>query len=147
MRSLYVLLSVLCFMIGFSAFSTSALAETPEQFSFKFETTQGEIEFECPKGWAPLGAQRLHELIANGFFSNVAFFRVITNFVAQFGISSDPAISAKWENATIADDPVVASNVAGTLTFATAGPNTRTTQVYINLVDNTRLDKMGFAPV
>ena len=127
--------------------SGTAFAETPDHFPFVFETTQGEIQFECPQGWSPLGEQRLYELVSGGFFSNIAFFRVITGFVAQFGISGDPVIAAKWENATIADDPVVASNVAGTLTFATAGPNTRTTQVFINLVDNKSLDSQGFSPV
>jgi peptidyl-prolyl cis-trans isomerase A (cyclophilin A) len=127
--------------------SRFAFADTPDHFSFAFETTQGEIQFECPKGWSPLGEQRLYELVSDGFFSNTAFFRVISGFVAQFGISGDPAISAKWANANIADDPVVASNVAGTLTFADAGPNTRTTQVFINLVDNTSLDGDGFSPV
>lgn len=131
----------------FFVFATSTFADTPDHFSFAFETTQGEIEFECPSGWSPLGEQRIYELINGGFFSNIAFFRVLTGFVAQFGISGDPAVSAKWENATIADDPVVASNLAGTLTFATAGPNTRTTQLFINLVDNPRLDALGFSPV
>src|SRR6185312_8282899 len=98
-------------------------------------------------GWSPNGEQRLYELVTDGFFKDIAFFRVLTGFVAQFGISGDPATAAKWENATINDDPVVASNVAGTLTFATAGPNTRTTQLFINLADNTRLDADGFSPV
>lgn len=138
------LMRVLLFV---ASVSTTAFAETPDHFSFTFKTTQGDIDFECPKGWSPLGEQRLYELVTTGFFSNTAFFRVITDFVAQFGISGDPATAARWENATIADDPVVASNVAGTLSFATAGPNTRTTQVYINLVDNVRLDEYGFSPV
>jgi peptidyl-prolyl cis-trans isomerase A (cyclophilin A) len=125
----------------------SASAQAPDHFSFSFNTTQGEIQFECPQGWSPLGEQRLYELVTDGFFANTAFFRVISGFVAQFGISGDPAISAKWENATLKDDPVVASNLAGTLTFADAGPDTRTTQVFINLVDNKRLDGMGFSPV
>src|SRR5437879_5416082 len=131
-----ILIQVLFFV---ATVSVSAFANTPDHFSFTFETTQGDIQFECPKGWSPLGEQRLYELVTDGFFSNTAFFRVISGFVAQFGISGDPTIAAKWENANIADDPVVASNVAGTLSFADAGPNTRTTQVFINLVDNKRL--------
>jgi len=127
--------------------ATAFAADAPDHFSFAFETTQGEIQFECPQGWSPNGEQRLYELVTDGFFKDIAFFRVLTGFVAQFGISGDPATAAKWENATINDDPVVASNIAGTLTFATAGPNTRTTQLFINLVDNTRLDADGFSPV
>jgi peptidyl-prolyl cis-trans isomerase A (cyclophilin A) len=128
-------------------FVSTAVWAAPDHFAFAFETTQGEIQFECPQGWSSAGEQRLYDLVTDGFFSNTAFFRVITGFVAQFGISGDPAVSSKWENATIADDPVVASNVAGTLTFADAGPDTRTTQVFINLVDNTSLDAAGFSPV
>ncbi len=105
------------------------------------------MQFECPQGWAPLGEARLYELVTSGFFREVAFFRVIERFVAQFGISGEPAIAATWENANLTDDPVVASNVAGTLTYADAGPNTRTTQLFINLVDNVRLDKLGFSPI
>ena len=128
--------------------STAALAApAPDHFSFEFDTTQGKMQFECPQGWAPLGEQRLYELITDGFFTNIAFFRVIAGFVAQFGISGDPVVAARWNDAVIVDDPVVASNVAGTLTYATGGPNTRTTQLFINLVDNVRLDKMGFSPV
>ena len=135
-------------LLGFALLPVTGRADgAPERFSFSFTTTKGTMRFECPSGWSPLGAKRLHELITAGFFSDVAFFRVITGFVAQFGISGDPAIAAQWKSATIADDPVVASNVAGTLTYATAGPNTRTTQLFINLVDNPRLDKLGFSPV
>lgn len=128
--------------------STAAMAaNAPDHFSFVFKTTQGDISFECPKGWAPLGEQRIHELIKDGFFKDIAFFRVITGFMAQFGISGDPKISAKWENANLTDDPVVGSNNAGTLTFADSGPNTRSSQLFINLVDNPRLDGSGFSPV
>jgi len=139
------------FILGFlwaSLLSTSAPAvSAPDHFSFSFHTTQGEMRFDCPQGWAPLGEQRLYELITTGFFTEVAFFRVIEGFVAQFGISGDPVTSAKWKNANLADDPVVDSNVAGTLTYADAGPGTRTTQLFINLVDNVRLDALGFSPV
>lgn len=134
-------------LVGTSLLATSIFAGTPKSFSFDFVTTQGTMRFECPEGWSPLGEQRLHELVSKGFFTDIAFFRVIPGFVAQFGISGDPTVAAKWEKAEIQDDPVIASNVAGTLTFATAGPNTRTTQLFINLVDNIRLDKLGFSPV
>jgi len=121
---------------------------TPEDFHFVFQTTRGDIEFLCPKDWAPIGATRIRELIGIHFFKDVAFFRVINNFVAQFGISGDPATAAKWNDANIKDDPRVASNLAGTLTYATTGqPNSRSTQLFINLVDNTRLDALGFTPV
>ena len=123
------------------------LGRAQESLSFRLVTTQGDIEFECPADWAPLGAQRLQELLAERFFTDLAVFRMITGFVAQFGISGDPVIAARWENAVIKDDPVVGSNVAGTLSYATAGPDTRTTQLYINLVDNVRLDARGFSPV
>jgi peptidyl-prolyl cis-trans isomerase A (cyclophilin A) len=132
--------------LGISLVS-QGVAAAPDHFSFSFATTQGTIAFDCPQGWSPLGEQRLYDLVSTGFFSQVAFFRVISGFVAQFGISGDPATAAHWENATISDDPVVASNLAGTLTYADAGPNTRTTQLFINLVDNPRLDGLGFSPV
>jgi len=128
--------------------SASAIAApAPDHFSFAFETTQGEMRFDCPQGWAPIGEQRLYQLVTTGFFTDIAFFRVIDKFVAQFGISGDPAVAAQWANANLTDDPVVGSNVAGTLSYATAGPNTRTTQVFINLVDNVRLDALGFSPI
>jgi peptidyl-prolyl cis-trans isomerase A (cyclophilin A) len=130
-----------------SAFAASSPTQAPDHFSFAFETTQGEIQFDCPQGWSPLGAQRIYDLINAKFFTDVAFFRVIECFVAQFGISGDPATTAKWADTAIKDEPVVGSNVAGTLTFADAGPNTRTTQLFINLVDNPRLDPLGFSPV
>jgi peptidyl-prolyl cis-trans isomerase A (cyclophilin A) len=139
------------FLLGFLCvfvLSTSGhAASAADGFSFSFTTTKGKMQFDCPKDWSPLGAERLQELIRVDFFNEVAVFRVITGFVAQFGISGDPTIAAKWENAVITDDPVLASNVAGTLTYATAGPDTRTTQLFINLADNPRLDKLGFSPV
>ncbi|CAB9527567.1 PPIases accelerate the folding of proteins. It catalyzes the cis-trans isomerization of proline imidic peptide bonds in oligopeptides (By similarity) [Seminavis robusta] len=96
--------------------------------------------------WAPLGAARFLELVDLPFFAQVRFFRVLTGFVAQFGISGDPAVSAVWRDKTIADEPVIASNVRGSLTFAKGGPNSRTTQIFVNLEDNVRLDDMGFSP-
>lgn len=119
----------------------------PEKFKVAFATTKGEIVFDCDKSWAPKGAERLHSLVKEGFFKDIAFFRVIDGFVAQFGIHGDPKVSSKWRDETIKDDPVTETNAAGTLTFATAGKDTRTTQFFINLVDNKRLDSMGFSPV
>jgi peptidyl-prolyl cis-trans isomerase A (cyclophilin A) len=116
------------------------------QYRIRFETSAGEIAVEVDPHLAPVGAARLRELLDDGFFDGARFFRVVEGFVVQFGIAADPKASAKWRK-TIPDDPVKASNVRGTLTFATAGPNSRTTQLFINLRDNTRLDSMGFAPV
>ena len=118
----------------------------PETFSVAFDTSKGRFAVEVNRAWAPKGADRFHELVESGFFNDVAFFRVLEGFVAQFGISGDPEKAATWRDNIIDDDPVVESNVAGTLTFATSGPNSRTTQLFINLADNTRLDAMGFAP-
>jgi len=119
----------------------------PEQFNIEFDTTQGSFTVAVDRSWSPNGADRLHELVESGFYNDVAFFRVLEGFVAQFGISGDPATSKRWREDAIDDDPVVQSNARGTLTFAMAGPNTRTTQLFINLVDNGRLDDMGFSPV
>ena len=95
--------------------------------------------------WAPLGADRFYNLVRAGFFTNVTFFRVVPRFIVQFGISSRPEVARVWENAHMVDDPVKHSNKRGTITFATAGPNTRTTQLFINYSDNAALDGMGFA--
>jgi peptidyl-prolyl cis-trans isomerase A (cyclophilin A) len=116
-------------------------------FRIRFETTQGDVVVEVHPDWAPEGAERLRELVKAGYFDGARFFRVVDDFVVQFGIAADPKISAKWRGRSISDDPVGASNTRGTLTFATSGPNTRTTQLFINLRDNNRLDSMGFAPV
>ncbi len=113
----------------------------------QFDTTKGSFQAEIHPEWAPEGAARLKELVEGGFFQDVAFFRVLSGFVAQFGIHGDPAVAAEWRNRKIADDPVEHTNVRGTLTFATAGPDTRTTQLFVNLKDNTRLDSMGFSSV
>mmetsp|Transcript_16678 Transcript_16678/g.63424 ORF Transcript_16678/g.63424 Transcript_16678/m.63424 type:complete len:202 (-) Transcript_16678:34-639(-) len=96
--------------------------------------------------WAPLGAARFGELLKEDFFSDVRFFRVIPNFVAQFGLNGDPSVTETWKDRKILDDPVVTSNKRGSLTFASSGPNTRTTQLFLNFRDNARLDRMGFSP-
>ena len=115
-------------------------------FQVKFECTNGDFTVEVYPKWAPLGAARFKEAVEAGVYNDAAFFRVLPGFVVQFGIPGTPAEAAKWDKANIKDDKVIESNKKGTLTFATAGPNTRTTQLFINLGDNTNLDSMGFAP-
>jgi peptidyl-prolyl cis-trans isomerase A (cyclophilin A) len=120
--------------------------DDPHHYLVKFETTAGNFTVAVAPSWAPLGAARFRELVEAGFYDGCRFFRVAPGFVVQFGINGDPEVSKKWSNANINDDPVVASNTRGKITFATSGPNSRTTQVFINYDDNSRLDAMGFAP-
>jgi peptidyl-prolyl cis-trans isomerase A (cyclophilin A) len=120
--------------------------KAPAQYKVKFVTTRGDFTIDVTRAWAPLGADRFYNLVKHHFFDNASVFRVVPSFVAQFGISAYPAVTAAWRGTDIKDDPVTQSNKKGYITFATAGPNTRTTQVFINLVDNTRLDGAGFAP-
>jgi len=125
---------------------SSLKAKAPEIYVAKFTTTKGDIVVRVTRAWAPLGADRFYNLVRAGFFTDAAFFRVIPGFMAQFGISAKPAVAAAWMNANIQDDPVTQSNKRGMLTFATAGPNTRTTQLFINYGNNVTLDPQGFAP-
>ncbi len=120
--------------------------KAPEHYKVKFVTTRGEFTLAVTRAWAPLGADRFYTLVKHHFYDNASIFRVVPSFVAQFGISAYPPVTAAWRGTDIKDDPVTQSNKKGYITFATSGPNTRTTQVFINLQDNTRLDKMGFAP-
>jgi len=120
--------------------------QAPPTFKANFETTKGPFVIEVHREWAPIGADRFFNLVRNGFFDDVRFFRVISGFMAQFGIHGTPAVQSAWRAASLKDDPVRQSNKRGTVTFATAGPNTRTTQFFINFGDNTGLDKQGFAP-
>ena len=115
-------------------------------FKARFDTTKGAFTVEVTRSLAPLGADRFYNLVRSGYFTDVEFFRVIPGFMCQFGIHGDPKVSAVWRAARIADDPVKGSNTRGAVTFATAGPNTRTTQLFINFGDNKSLDGMGFAP-
>ena len=125
----------------------AALTEqAPASYKVKFDTTKGAFVIQVNRAWAPNGADRFYNLVKNGFYDNVRFFRVISGFMVQFGINGDPSISARWREANIPDDPVKQSNKRGMITFATAGPNTRTTQAFINFGDNSQLDGMGFAP-
>ena len=125
-----------------------ATEKAPATFKVKFSTTKGDFVVELHRDWAPLGVDRLYNLVKLGYFDDVAFFRVIDGFMVQFGIHGDGAVNAKWHDANIQDDPDAHhSNERGALTFATAGPNTRTTQLFINYKDNARLDGMGFRPL
>ncbi|HMJ15577.1 MAG TPA: peptidylprolyl isomerase [Polyangiaceae bacterium] len=123
-----------------------ATETAPERFTAVLHTTKGELHIDVRRSWAPNGADRFYNLVKLGFFDGVAFFRVVAGFMAQTGLHGDPAVNSAWRSRMIADDPVAQSNVPGTMSFAAAGPNTRTTQVFINLVANDRLDAMGFAP-
>jgi peptidyl-prolyl cis-trans isomerase A (cyclophilin A) len=121
-------------------------AKAPETFKAQFDTTKGKFTIEVTRSLSPNGADRFYNLVRSGYFKDVAFFRVVPGFMCQFGIHGDPAVSAKWREANIADDPIKGSNTRGTITFATAGPNTRTTQLFINFGNNTGLDRQGFSP-
>ena len=124
----------------------SLTAKAPADFKARFTTSAGDFVVEVHRDWAPLGADRFYNLVRRGFFTNASFFRVVPGFVVQFGLNADPAVNKAWHQATIQDDPVKQSNTRGRLVFATAGPNTRTTQLFINFGNNVRLDGMGFAP-
>ena len=127
---------------------SSMKARAPEVFRAKLTTTKGDVVLEINRAWAPIGADRFYNLVRAGFFTNVAFFRVVPRFMVQFGISPRPDVARAWENSQIIDDPVKQSNKRGRITFAKTGaPNSRTTQVFINYVDNVFLDPQGFAPV
>lgn len=120
--------------------------KAPETFKAQFDTTKGKFTVEVTRSLAPNGADRFYNLVKSGYFSDIAFFRVVPGFMVQFGIHGDPAVSAKWRAANIPDDAVKGSNTRGTITFATAGPNTRTTQLFISFGNNTFLDNQGFSP-
>lgn len=119
----------------------------PDVFQVKFETSVGDIIVEAYRDWAPIGVDRFYELVKAEFFDEARFFRVVPGFVVQFGLAADPEVTAEWREKNLEDEPVKESNEAGTLTFAkTQMPNSRTTQLFINLADNPRLDEMGFSP-
>ena len=122
-------------------------ARAPDVFDVKVETSKGRFVIEVHRAWAPHGADRFHHLTRAGFFDDSRFFRVRAGFIAQFGISGDPAISRAWKDETIPDDPVRQSNTRASVAYAMTGPHTRTTQLYINLSDNSRLDGEWFAPI
>ncbi len=121
--------------------------QAPDRFKARFTTSQGAFTISVDRSSAPLGADRFYNLVRGRFYEDARFFRVVKGFMVQFGIPADPAESALWKNANIKDDPVRDTNTRGKVTYATAGPGTRTTQIFINYSDgNRRLNKMGFAP-
>ena len=124
----------------------AALNETaPATYKARFDTSKGVFVIDVHRDFAPLGADRFYNLVKNGFYDDDRFFRVISGFMVQFGINGDPKLSNVWRNARINDDPVKQSNKRGFISFATQGPNTRTTQVFVNFGDNGRLDSLGFS--
>ena len=128
--------------------STLPDADIPQhgQFEVTFDTTAGSFTMQVHREWAPIGAHRFYQLVRSGFYDECGFFRVVPGFMVQFGLAADPAVNAEWKT-EITDDPVTESNLRGYVTFAKTGrPNSRTTQVFINFGDNSRLDGMGFAP-
>ncbi|MGA2302544.1 MAG: peptidylprolyl isomerase [Candidatus Acidiferrum sp.] len=120
--------------------------KAPDTFQVKFETTRGDFTMNVIRAWAPNGVDRFYNLVRHHFYDNMVIFRVVPNFVVQFGISSYPPINAAWRGDTITDDPVLQSNKRGYVTFAMAGPNSRTTQLFISFKDNAFLDSKGFTP-
>ena len=118
----------------------------PATYRVDFDTSAGPFVIEVTRAWAPKGADRFYNLVKNGYFNDTRFFRVVRNFMVQFGIHGDPKLNEVWRETNITDDPVTQSNKRGYITFATSGPNSRTTQVFINFRDNAGLDPQGFAP-
>ena len=118
----------------------------PAKFKVKLDTTKGDIVLKITREWAPKGADRFHALVKAGYYDDCRFYRVLPKYIAQFGINGTPAIATIWANQPLKDDPVKESNKRGSIAFATVGPNSRTTQVFINYRDNPSLDKQGFAP-
>lgn len=132
------------------ALTNPSLADetAPATFRVRFETTKGPFVVQVHRDWAPHGADRVWNMVRIGYFEDIAFFRAISGFMVQFGIHGDPVVNGQWRNARIPPDPVRQSNTPGRLTFAMGGsPDTRTVQLFINFVNNSRLDGMGFAPV
>ena len=121
--------------------------KAPETYQVRFVTTRGDFTVSVTRSWAPIGADRFYNLVKHHFYDNASFFRVVPGFVVQFGLSAYPAVSAAWANANLKDEPVTQSNKRGYLTYAkTSMPNTRSTQIFINLKDNAGLDRQGFSP-
>jgi len=138
--------AAMLFCAGSASSGILAADEVPAVYKVKFETSGGDFVIEVNREWAPVGADRFHELVTKGFFNECRFFRVVPDFMVQFGINGDPAVQKEWRDARVKDDKVTQSNKRGYITFATSGPNSRTSQVFINFKDNSFLDRQGFAP-
>lgn len=126
---------------------TPAPRTAPPRFYAYVETTKGEFVLEIDRDWAPRGADRFYQLATSGYFDDSRFTRVVPNFIVQFGVAGDSAKNARWSKATFPDDSVTHGNTVGTVAFAMRGPNDRTTQLFISVVDNSRLDAQGFSPI
>jgi peptidyl-prolyl cis-trans isomerase A (cyclophilin A) len=125
----------------------TATAKAPDAYKVRLETTQGPVVVAVTRAWSPLGADRFYNLVKIGYYDDVAFFRVLGGFMAQVGIHGDPAVNVKWRGARFPDDaPAGKSNKRGMVSFATAGPHSRTSQIFFNYGDNAALDPMGFTP-
>ncbi len=124
----------------------TATLTAPATYKVKLHTTKGDVVIEVTRAWAPKGADRFYNLVKAGYYTDISFFRVISGFMAQAGISGDPKLNTIWRAAKIDDDEVTQSNTRGMVTFAMAGKNTRTTQFFINFKNNANLDRMGFPP-
>ena len=152
MRSMLLVVAVVAGAVGLAAQAdklkspASLTEQAPAEYKAGFDTSAGKFVITVHRDWAPKGADRFFNLVKNGFYDEARFFRVVPNFMVQFGINGDPSIQRNWANANITDDPVKQSNKKGYVTFATRGKDTRTTQVFINFKDNGFLDSQGFAP-
>ncbi len=121
--------------------------EAPAVFKARIQTTKGNFVIEAHRDWAPIGVDRFYKLVRAGFFDDSRFYRVRVEFIAQFGLPGNPKITQIWKDRTMPDDPAKQSNRRGFIAYAMTGPETRTTQLFINTVDNSRLDAQGFAPI
>lgn len=146
LKPLTFTLALLAGALVHAADGPSADGKAPAKFDVLFKTSAGSFTVSVDRSWAPKGADRFYDAVKKGFYNDCRFFRVVPDFVVQFGINGDPDTQKKWRTSPIKDDPVKESNTTGMVTFATAGKNTRTTQLFINLKDNSRLDSAGFAP-
>ncbi|MEP6729936.1 MAG: peptidylprolyl isomerase [bacterium] len=126
---------------------TAPLGPAPDSFRVAFTTSRGNVVVDVTRAWAPKGVDRFYDLVADGFFDENRFFRVLPKFIAQFGVNNDRKINETWEAKPLSDDPVTQKNARGTLVFASDGANSRTHQLFFNLKGNTNLDKQGFAPI
>ena len=121
--------------------------KAPEYFKARFETTQGNFDIEAKREWSPKAVDRLYQLIKRGYYTDISVFRVVPNFVAQFGIHNDSLVGKGWNSIKFEDEPVLESNKKGAISFARSGVQTRTTQIFINLRDNIRLDTLDYGGV